>query len=60
MALWMIYLFSLSNIHHAPGILADQLVRRVMLDAATVVDDDHLRDEAAYQEYLAVDHIKSE
>ena len=57
----MIYLFLfLININHTPGILADQLVRWVMLDAATVVELDHLRDAAADQEHTAMHNIKSE
>ena len=32
---------------YATGILSDQMVRSVMLDAATTVEDDHMRDLAA-------------
>ena len=47
--------------HHALGTLADQLVQEgMLLDAATAVEDDRLRDEAADQEHQAVDHVKLE
>ena len=32
----------------------------MLLDAATAVEDDRLRDEAADQEHQAVDHVKLE
>jgi hypothetical protein len=56
------FFFTLSNYstHHALGTLADQLFREGMLDAATAVEDDRLRDEAADQKHPAVDHVKLE
>ena len=53
-------LYTLSNIHHAPGILSDHLAWMEMIDAATVVEDDQLRDVAEDQEPPAVDRVKSE
>ena len=42
---------------HAIGTLTNQLVQEgMLLDAATAVEDDCLRDEAADQEHRAVDH----
>ena len=38
---------SFNNIHHATGILADQLVRSVMLDAAAAVENNYMRVVAA-------------
>ena len=49
--------FSFSYIHHATCILSDQLVRRVILEAATAVEDDHMRDVAADQDCSGVDYI---
>ena len=47
--------------HDALGTLSDQLVREgMLLDAATAIEDDRLRDEAADQEHPAVDHVKLE
>ena len=47
--------------HHALCILSDQLVREgLLLDAATAVEDNRLRDEAADPEHPAVDHVKLE
>ena len=55
------FFFTLSNnIHHTPGNLSDQLLRRVMFDAANAVEDDHLRDVAADQVRPAMDHVRSE
>ena len=56
------FFFTLSNYstHHALGTLADQLFREGMLDAATAVEDDRLRDEAADQKHPAMDHVKLE
>ena len=45
------FFFSITNIHHATGILADQLVRGVMLDAEAAVENDYMRDVAADQEH---------
>ena len=36
--------FSFTNIPHATGTLADQLVQGVMLDAAAAVENDNIRD----------------
>ena len=57
------FFFTLSNYstHHALGTLADQLVQEgMLLDAATAVEDDRLRDEAADQKHPAMDHVKLE
>ena len=43
------FFFSITNIHHATGILADQLVRGVMLGAEAAVENDYMRDVAADQ-----------
>ena len=45
--------------HHALGTLADQLVQEgMLLDAATAVDDDRLRDGAADQKHPDMDYVK--
>ena len=44
--------FTCYNIHHAPGILADQLVQVGMLGAATAVKHDQVRYVAADQEQV--------
>ena len=57
------FIFTLSNYstHHALGTLADQLVQQgMLLDAATAVEDDSLRDGAADQKHPAVDHVMLE
>ena len=57
------FYFTCSNYstHHALGTLADQLVKEgMLLDAATAIEDDCLRDEGADQEHQAVDHVKLE
>ena len=43
--------FPFYDIHHGPGILADQVVQVGMLDAATAKEDDHVRNVAAGQEH---------
>ena len=50
---------SIFKIHHAPCILAEQLVRRGLLDASTAVQDDNLKDVKADQEHPSMDHVKS-
>jgi hypothetical protein len=55
--------FTLSNYstHLDLGTLADQLVQEGMLvDAATAIEDDRLRDGAADQKHPAIDHVKLE
>ena len=49
--------FNLSNYssHHALGTLADQLVRKGMLDAATAGGEDHRKDGETDQQHQAVD-----
>ena len=57
------FFFTLSNYstHHALGTLADQLVQEgMLLDTATAVEDDSLRDGVADQKHPAVDHVKLE
>jgi hypothetical protein len=55
------FFFNLSNYstHHALSTLADQPVQEgMLLDAATAIEDDRLRDEAADQKHPAADHVK--
>jgi hypothetical protein len=49
--------FNISNYlsHHALGTLADQLVRKVLLDAATAGGEDHRKDEETVQQPQAVE-----
>ena len=49
--------FNISNYssHHALGTLADQLVRRGMLDAATAGGEDHRKDGETDQQHQAVE-----
>ena len=43
------FFVTITNFHHATGILADQLVRGVMFDAEAAVENDYMRDVAAEQ-----------
>ena len=54
------FTFSNDSTHHALCTMADQLLQEWMLDAATAVEDDRLRDEAAIQKHPAMDHVKLE
>ena len=53
--------YAVYSFRHALGTLTSHLVQeRMLLDAATAVEDDRLRDEAADQEHQAVGHVKLE
>ena len=47
--------FNTYSSHHALGTLADQLVRKGMLDAATEGGEDHWKDEETDQQHQAVE-----